>query len=162
MRNASTVWWRPPSPPSADDARAQLDRLVRPGFVTATGVGRLPDVLRYVKAIDHRLAKLPEDPHRDQARLRDVAALEQRYVALLRRIDRDDITAEVVDVGWLLEELRVSVFAQQLGTARPASPQKVSQSPRRTRRRPTCTAHVLDGCARSGHDDRRRDLVHQK
>ncbi|MDP2289575.1 MAG: DUF3418 domain-containing protein, partial [Actinomycetota bacterium] len=113
---------------SSADARAQLDRLVRPGFVTAAGETRLPDLLRYVKAIDMRLAKLPEDPHRDQARLRDVAALEQRYVAHLRRLDRDDITAEVVDLGWLLEELRVSVFAQQLGTARPASPQKVARA----------------------------------
>ncbi|MDP2289726.1 MAG: ATP-dependent RNA helicase HrpA, partial [Actinomycetota bacterium] len=103
---------------SSADARAQLDRLVRPGFVTAAGEARLPDLLRYVKAIDMRLAKLPEDPHRDHARLRDVTALEQRYVAHLRRLDRDDITAEVVDLGWLLEELRVSVFAQQLGTAR--------------------------------------------
>ena len=113
---------------SAADAREQLDRLVRPGFVTATGVARLLDVVRYVSAIDHRLAKLPEGPHRDAARLRDVAAVEARYVALLRRMDRDDITAEVIDVGWLLEELRVSVFAQQLGTARPVSLQKVSRA----------------------------------
>ncbi|MDO8364593.1 MAG: ATP-dependent RNA helicase HrpA [Actinomycetota bacterium] len=117
----------PPVAASATDARAQLDRLVRPGFVTATGTGRLADVLRYVKAIDHRLAKLPEDPHRDQARLREVVVLEARYVALLRRMDRDDITPELIDVGWLLEELRVATFAQQLGTARPASPQRVSK-----------------------------------
>ena len=112
---------------SALDAREQLDRLVRPGFVTATGVGRLADVVRYVRAIEHRLGKVPEDPHRDKARLRDVLALESRYVTLLRRMDRADITTDVIDVGWLLEELRVSVFAQQLGTARAVSMQKVSK-----------------------------------
>ena len=84
--------------------------------------------MRYVQAIAHRLSKLPEDPHRDAARLREVAALEAQYVALLRRLDPLDVTPAVIDVGWLLEELRVSVFAQQLGTARPVSPQKVTQA----------------------------------
>ncbi len=105
----------------AHDARAQLDRLVRPGFVAASGAHRLRDLVRYVKAIDHRLAKMPEDPHRDATRLRDVAALESRYIALLRRLHRDEITPDVVEVGWLLEELRVATFAQQLGTAKSAS-----------------------------------------
>jgi ATP-dependent helicase HrpA len=112
---------------AAADARAQLRRLVHPGFVTATGITRLPDVARYVNAIDHRLSKLPEEPLRDTRRLSEVSALEQRYVALLRRLDRDDITADVIDTGWLLEELRVSVFAQHLGTARAVSLQKVSK-----------------------------------
>jgi len=100
---------------SAHDAHEQLARLVRPGFVTAAGAARLADIVRYVRAIGHRLGKLPEDPHRDQARLGEVLAVERRYVALLRRLDRDEITPAVIDVGWLLEDLRVSVFAQQLG-----------------------------------------------
>ncbi len=105
----------------ADDARAQLDRLVRPGFVAASGASRLRDLVRYVKAIDHRLAKLPEDPHKDASRLRDIAALERRYIAFLRRLHRDEITPDIVEVGWLLEELRVATFAQQLGTAKSVS-----------------------------------------
>ena len=105
----------------AADARAQLERLVRPGFVATAGTGRLPDLVRYVKAIDHRLAKLPEDPHRDASRLRDIAVLEARYTALLRRLHRDEITPELVELGWLLEELRVATFAQQLGTAKSVS-----------------------------------------
>ena len=109
------------------DGREQLARLVRPGFVTASGVGRLGDVLRYVRALDHRLGKLPEDPYRDTAKLREVLGLEARYKALLRRLDREDITPEVIDIGWLLEELRVSVFAQQIGTARPVSAQRVGK-----------------------------------
>ncbi len=112
---------------SADDARAQLARLVRPGFAASAGVARLPDVGRYVKALDHRLAKLPEDPHRDQARLREVAALEALYVVLLGRLGRE-VPSEVVDIGWQLEELRVSVFAQQLGAARGVSAAKIAKA----------------------------------
>ncbi|MBI4882497.1 MAG: DUF3418 domain-containing protein [Actinobacteria bacterium] len=111
----------------AADARAQLARLVRPGFVTAAGLSRLSDLLRYVKGIDHRLHKLPENTARDAMTLRSIAALEQRYVSLLRRFDRDEITAEVIDLGWLLEELRVSLFAQQLGTSRSVSLQRVAK-----------------------------------
>jgi len=110
---------------SADDAAAQLARLVRPGFVASTGPTRLPDVLRYVKAIELRLTKLPEAPHKDQANLRDVVALERRYTDLLRRTPRGAITAEMVEVGWMLEELRVSVFAQSLGAARGTSPTRI-------------------------------------
>ncbi len=113
---------------SADDAAAQLARLVRPGFVVTTGPERLPDVLRYVKAIDQRLTKLPEAPQKDQNNLRDVLALERRYTDLLRRTPREAVTAELVDIGWLLEELRVSVFAQQLGAARGISPAKIAKS----------------------------------
>jgi ATP-dependent helicase HrpA len=112
---------------SVSDARAQLDRLVRDGFVLTAGAARLPDVVRYVKAIDLRLARLPEAPQRDAANLRDVAALERRYTDLLRRTAREDVTSEMVDVGWMLEELRVSVFAQQLGAAKGASATRVGK-----------------------------------
>jgi ATP-dependent helicase HrpA len=111
--------------PSADDALAQLSRLVRNGFVTTTGTARLPDVLRYVQAIDHRLAKVPEAPQKDQANMREVLRLEQRYVDLLRRTERDDLTPHHIEIGWMLEELRVSVFAQPLGAARGTSPARI-------------------------------------
>ncbi len=111
--------------PSAEDALAQLDRLVRPGFVVATGVHRLPDVLRYVRGIARRLDKLPDDPAKDRRKLAEVRALEQRYTRLLDRLDRGAVTPEVIDLGWLLEELRIGVFAESLGTARPASTQRV-------------------------------------
>ena len=113
--------------PGADDARQQLGRLVRPGFVTAAGTARLADLLRYVKGIDHRLIKLPESPIRDATTLRSIAALERRYVSLLRRLDHDEITPDVIDLGWLLEELRISLFAQQLGTARSVSIKRVTK-----------------------------------
>lgn len=111
----------------AADACAQLDRLLRPGFVAAAGAGRLPDIVRYVQALDHRLGKLPEDPARDAARLRDVAALEARYVALLRSLHRDEVTPALVEFGWQLEELRVATFAQQLGTVRSVSAKRLTK-----------------------------------
>ena len=114
--------------PSVDDMRAQLDRLVRPGFVTATGLDRLPDVERYVEAIARRAAKLPEDPRRDRQRMAEVVALENRYRAILERQSRGRVPEDVVDAGWLLEELRVGTFAQSMGTARPVSPQRVAKA----------------------------------
>ncbi|MFM7687618.1 MAG: ATP-dependent RNA helicase HrpA, partial [Actinomycetota bacterium] len=81
---------------SVADARTQLDRLTRDGFVLTAGAGRLADVVRYVKAIDHRLARLPEAPQRDASNMREVVALERRYTELLRRTAREDVTAEMV------------------------------------------------------------------
>ncbi len=114
--------------PSVDDMREQLARLVRPGFVTATGANRLADGARYLRAIDHRIDKLPEDPRRDQARMGDVRALERRYAMLLRRLDRGQVTPEVIELGWMLEELRVSLFAQTVGTPRPVSIQRIAKA----------------------------------
>jgi ATP-dependent helicase HrpA len=110
------------------DARRQLARLVRPGFVTTAGTTRVPDIVRYVKAIELRLTKLPEDPHRDAARLREILPLEQRYAALVQRLPREAITSEVVDLGWHMEELRVSVFAQSLGAARGVSASRIAKA----------------------------------
>jgi ATP-dependent helicase HrpA len=112
----------------ARDARAQLSRLVRPGFVTSTGLTRLHDLVRYVKAIGLRLDKLPEDTHRDASRLREIVPLEQRYSTLMQRLPREAITPEVIDVAWQLEELRVSVFAQSLGAARGVSASKITKT----------------------------------
>ena len=113
---------------SVDDMRAQLQRLVPPGFVTATGTRRLNNLVRYLRAIDHRISKLPEDPRRDQVRMGHVHLLEARYTALLRRLDRASITGDVIDVGWQLEELRIAEFAQTVGTAMPVSVQRIARA----------------------------------
>lgn len=111
--------------PSAEDALAQLDRLVRPGFVVASGAHRLDDVLRYVRGIARRLDKVPDDPAKDRRKLHEIHALEQRYGKLLKKLDRAQVTADVIDVGWMLEELRIHVFAEVLGTSRPVSTQRI-------------------------------------
>jgi ATP-dependent helicase HrpA len=112
--------------PSADDGRAQVRRLVRPGFVTATGLHRLDDVVRYLRGLDRRLDKLPDDPVRDQRRMLQVRLLEQQYTSLLERLGRGGVSADVIELGWMLEELRISEFAQVVGTKRPVSPQRIT------------------------------------
>jgi ATP-dependent helicase HrpA len=98
--------------PSVADATAQLDRLVRPGFVRRAGTARLDDVARYVRAIGFRLDRLAQDVGRDRRRMDEVVPLEDEYAALVRR---GATGAAVVELGWRLEELRVSTFAQPIG-----------------------------------------------
>lgn len=101
--------------PSVTDASAQLLRLVRPGFITAAGTARLTDVQRYVRGISARLGKVAEDPVRDQRRIAEVTVVETHYQRLLAALAPSQVTPRVVEVGWMLEELRVSVFAQSVG-----------------------------------------------
>ncbi len=112
--------------PAVDDMRAQLSRLIYPGFVTATGYRRLPHLTRYLRGIERRLDKLAENPARDAASMAIALRAEQAYrqaVADLPASRRDD--ADVADVRWMLEELRVSLFAQTLGTQAPVSENRI-------------------------------------
>jgi len=112
--------------PAVDDVRAQLSGLIYPGFVTATGYRRLPHLTRYLRGIERRLDKLAENPARDAASMAIALRAEQAYrqaVADLPASRRDD--ADVADVRWMLEELRVSLFAQTLGTQAPVSENRI-------------------------------------
>jgi len=112
--------------PAVADIRDQFRRLLPPGFVTATGRARLADLARYVTAIARRLERLPRDVEIDAARLQRVQAVEQAYAELVRALPAARAAAEDVrDIGWLIEELRVSLWAQQLGTRRPVSEQRI-------------------------------------
>jgi len=111
--------------PSVHDMRVQLARLVYPGFVTATGADRLRDLLRYVRAIGRRLDKLPSEPGRDRQRMAAVQELERERERLAARWAPGTAPAEVAATRWLVEELRVSVFAQALGTSRPVSEPRI-------------------------------------
>jgi len=102
------------------DIEAQLLRLFRRGFVTAIPPAQLAHYPRYLKAIALRLDKLRADPARDAQRMAEIAALAtpwQREVAA-RKGQAD---ARLEEFGWLLEELRVSLFAQELRTPMPVS-----------------------------------------
>ena len=107
--------------PALTDIHVQVARLVHAGFVTATGYDRLHHLPRYLGAIDRRLDKLARDPHRDRALMARLAAAEQSFA----RLQAVRSGPEVAEVRWLLEELRVSVFAQSLGTPQPVSEQRV-------------------------------------
>jgi ATP-dependent helicase HrpA len=114
-----------PLRPTVGDATTHLERLVGDDFVRRAGTSRLPDVHRYVRAIEYRLDHLAGDVPRDLRRIAEVRPLERAYadaVALLPRVN-DDVRA----VAWLIEEYRVSVFAQPIGYTGPVSPQRIRQ-----------------------------------
>ncbi|WP_028846624.1 MULTISPECIES: ATP-dependent RNA helicase HrpA [Thermocrispum] len=113
-----------------DEAMADIDEqvagLVYDGFVADTGFERLPDVERYLRAVQRRLEKLPRDGLRDAERMRVVRELTDEYRALLAEVPPGhDVPAELAKVRWMLEELRVSFFAQTLGTAYPVSEKRI-------------------------------------
>jgi len=111
--------------PAVADVRAQLDSLVRPGFVAATGLGRLPDLLRYLTAMSHRLDRVATNP-REPVLQGIVDGVESAYADLLEALSPGrSRSQEVADVAWMIEELRVSLFAQGLGTAYPVSEKRV-------------------------------------
>ena len=110
---------RPPKD-AADDISAQLARLVGRRFVADTRWEPLGHLPRYLKAVQLRLDKLRTDPSRDAARLAELRPLEQRWLRAVA--DRKGVPdARLDEFGWLLEELRVSLFAQELRTPQPVS-----------------------------------------
>jgi ATP-dependent helicase HrpA len=104
------------------DMQEQLDRLIRPGFVTATGLDRLPDLVRYLKAMEARLSKLPRDAERDRREMMSVHAVQEEVDALLRKRPHDP---QAQELPWLVEELRVSLFAQGMRTKQPVSEKRI-------------------------------------
>lgn len=111
------------------DIQAQLERLIHRGFVTETGHQRLPDLLRYLRAIERRMEKIPTDPNRDRLYMLKVQSVEQEYQQLKNKLPKGQpVPVEVSDIRWMLEELRVSFFAQTLGTPYPISDKRVSQA----------------------------------
>ena len=107
------------------DVRAQLDGLIRPGFVADTTVPRLADLTRYLRAMEIRLDKAARNPR--EAHLQEVIdGVETAYADLLEALSAERRRAvEVADIAWLIEELRVSLFAQALGTRERVSAKRV-------------------------------------
>ena len=106
---------------TAVDVEAQLARLLHRGWIGAAGLDRLPDVARYLRAIEHRLTKAVTDPVKDQAKLLTVVPLERDY----RRVAGRDATG---DLRWQLEELRVATFAQPVGAKGGPSEQRLRKA----------------------------------
>ncbi|MEV6649933.1 ATP-dependent RNA helicase HrpA [Streptomyces sp. NPDC051219] len=108
------------------DVRDHLARLVPPGFVTRTGLRRLPDLMRYLVAVDRRLQQMPTGAQRDTSRMEKVHEMQDEYAWLLEQMPRGrPVPQEVLDIRWMLEELRVSYFAHALGTAFPVSDKRI-------------------------------------
>ncbi|MFD4762417.1 ATP-dependent RNA helicase HrpA [Streptomyces sp. NPDC058439] len=108
------------------DVRDQLASLVPPGFVTATGLRRLPDLMRYLVAADRRLQQMPTAVQRDTTRMAKVHEMQDEYAWLLEQLPQGrPVPQEVLDIRWMIEELRVSYFAHALGTAYPVSDKRI-------------------------------------
>lgn len=111
------------------DVKAQMSGLVFKGFVTEQGWKRLPDILRYLNGVERRLEKLAIDPNRDRAQMskvEHVQTLWQQWMSKLTPLQKQ--LPEVQEVRWMIEELRISLFAQQLGTPYPISDKRIIQT----------------------------------
>lgn len=110
------------------DIKRQLAALVYPGFVTGNGYAHLGDTLRYLQAIEKRLEKIAKDPSRDRVYMLKIEQIQRDYQQWLARLD--PMTRQqpaVMEIRWMIEELRVSYFAQQLGTSYPVSEKRIQQ-----------------------------------
>ncbi|MFE9855267.1 ATP-dependent RNA helicase HrpA [Streptomyces sp. NPDC005780] len=108
------------------DVREHLARIVPSGFVTLTGLRRLPDLMRYLVAEDRRLQQMPTNVQRDTTRMEKVHEMQDEYAWLLEQLPQGrPVPQEVLDIRWMIEELRVSYFAHALGTAFPVSDKRI-------------------------------------
>ncbi|HUR84822.1 MAG TPA: ATP-dependent RNA helicase HrpA [Solirubrobacteraceae bacterium] len=109
----------PPLQPARLDVAAQLGGLVHPGFVTAAGAGRLADVARYLRGAAQRLDRLPDAVAQDRDKMRAITELEAEARAA---------PSAPGDVKWMLQELRVSQFAQGLGVRGQVSAKRIRRA----------------------------------
>lgn len=111
------------------DIKAQIEQLVFKGFVTQLGFERLGDLSRYLQAILKRLDKLRVDINKDRLAMLTVEKVTSDYNTLVNQLPKRAQQPQALsDIRWMLEELRVSLFAQTLGTKYPISQKRVSQA----------------------------------
>jgi ATP-dependent helicase HrpA len=112
--------------PAVVDIRAQLDGLIAPGFLTAAGTGRLPALARYVKAVGRRLDKLADNAGRDAQQMAVVHRVQDAYARALSSLPPEARASNPArEIRWQIEELRVSLFAQTIGTPVPVSERRI-------------------------------------
>ena len=113
-------------PEACSDATGQLQRLMPKRFLATMPWGQLQHFPRYLKAITLRLDKLRADPARDAARMAELRPQEQRYWRLVAE-RKGAVDPRMHEFRWLLEELRVSFFAQELRTPQPVSVKRLDK-----------------------------------
>jgi ATP-dependent helicase HrpA len=110
------------------DVRGQLAGLVHPGFISRTGLARLAHVPRYLQGAKERVEALSDQPGRDRARMTEFERVASAYAEAGGTIPAAaDAAPTLVHARWLLEEFRISLFAQRLGTAEPVSAQRIAK-----------------------------------
>ena len=107
------------------DVKSQLEQLIFKGFVSAHGANKLEDIQRYLAAMLKRLEKLPVDPNRDRLLMHEYQKAEDAYTQLLGKYAGQPLPEAVTAISWMLQELRVSQHAQQLGTPYPISLKRI-------------------------------------
>lgn len=111
---------------SQGDIKQQLAELIFKGFVSRHGAGKLADVLRYLQAMQKRLEKLLVDPQRDRLLMHEYQKAADAYDNLLGKFAGAPVLPQQVSaIYWMLQELKVSLHAQQLGTPYPISVKRV-------------------------------------
>ncbi|WP_236559624.1 ATP-dependent RNA helicase HrpA [Colwellia sp. 20A7] len=111
---------------SHSDIKQQSEALVFKGFVSASGFEKLDDITRYLKGILRRLEKLPIDPNQDRLKLIEVKRASDLYASVLSQQRKDKpIAQEILLTKWMIEEFRISLFSQNLGTAQPISLKRI-------------------------------------
>lgn len=112
---------------SHGDIKQQLSNLVFKGFVTASGIKRLDDIIRYLNAILRRMEKLPIDPNQDRLKMIEVEKVVTAYKEVVAKQRKGQPLPEaLVETKWMIEELKVSLFAQTLKTAYPISAKRIN------------------------------------
>ncbi len=112
--------------PAMADMSEQFAGLIHCGFISETGAARLPDLVRYLRAMVRRLDKLPGEQGRDTERMAAVHRVSAEYRAALAELSPGARLGEdAVAVRWMIEELRVNLFAQVLGTPYPVSEKRI-------------------------------------
>jgi ATP-dependent helicase HrpA len=109
-----------------EDVHSQLDDMIYEDFVTDLSADRLQHYPRYLQAMLLRLENVEKDPGRDADRMGQVKPFWQQYLGLLEA--GRDYDERVDRYRWMIEEFRVSLFAQQLGTPQKVSPQRLQQA----------------------------------
>ena len=111
------------------DVHAQLQRLVHRRFLSVTPPSKMGDIARFIRAAARRLEKLDRDARTDSARLSEVLGVEEPVFKRIRSAGRYwRRNSALVEVRWMLEELRVSVFAQDLGTRQSVSVKRITRA----------------------------------
>ena len=122
------AWLEPPlmgfATASFEDLREQLDELLPEGFARDLEAGRLRHLPRYLQAMRLRAERLRQDPARDQQRMLDVQRYWRDYLKLRPMADKN---SEINNLRWMIEEYRVSLFAQELGTAETVSAKRLTR-----------------------------------
>ena len=111
------------------DITRQVNALIRPGFVTAAGTARLGDLARYLQAVELRIDKLRADPARDAQWTAEVRVVADEYAAELAALPAGvEPSPELQEIRWMIEELRVALYAHPMRTRYPVSVKRIQKA----------------------------------